>query len=90
MTCKATVTIQNIKGLHARATSILVGCADSFISEITVQKDNICVSAKSVMGLLMLGAACGDTVEITTCGPDEEKALATVTQLIKNKFGEEN
>jgi len=87
---QAVLTIQNFKGMHARATAVFVQHADTFTSEITVQKGDMCVSGKSVMGLLMLGAACGDTITVTATGPDEDKALANLKALIADKFGEDS
>lgn len=84
------IVIQNFKGMHARATAVFVQHADTFTSEITVQKGDMCVSGKSVMGLLMLGAACGDTITLTVTGTDEEKAFSCLKSLIQNKFGEES
>ncbi|MBR5129976.1 MAG: HPr family phosphocarrier protein [Alphaproteobacteria bacterium] len=83
------VKIQNLKGLHARATSAFVKVADSFESEISVKKQDLTVNGKSIMGLLMLGAPLGETIFITAEGSDAEEAIDALTQLVNNKFGEE-
>ena len=81
--------IQNLKGLHARATSAFVKVADSFEAEIYVQKKDLKVNGKSIMGLLMLGAPLGETILISAEGPDAENAVQALVELVNNKFGEE-
>lgn len=83
------VKIQNLKGLHARATSAFVKVADSFDAEITVKKQDLTVNGKSIMGLLMLGAPLGETIIISAEGSDAEEAIRALIQLVNNKFGEE-
>lgn len=83
------VKIQNLKGLHARATSAFVKVADSFEAEIYVQKKDLKVNGKSIMGLLMLGAPLGETILISAEGADAESAVQALVELINNKFGEE-
>ncbi|MBO7258250.1 MAG: HPr family phosphocarrier protein [Alphaproteobacteria bacterium] len=83
------VKIQNLKGLHARATSSFVKVADSFEAEITVKKQDLTVNGKSIMGLLMLGAPLGETIIISAEGSDAEEAIRALIQLVNNKFGEE-
>jgi phosphocarrier protein len=83
------VKIQNLKGLHARATSAFVKVADSFESEIFVQKQDLKVNGKSIMGLLMLGAPLGETIIISAEGDDAEAAIEALINLVNNKFGEE-
>lgn len=83
------VKIQNLKGLHARATSAFVKVADSFEAEISVQKKDLKVNGKSIMGLLMLGAPLGETILISAEGPDAENAVQALVELVNNKFGEE-
>ena len=83
------VKIQNIRGLHARATANFVKVADTFKSEIFVtNKDGLKVSGKSIMGLLMLGAPLGATLTLEAMGNDAEKALKALTELVDEKFGE--
>ena len=83
------VKIQNLKGLHARATSAFVKVADSFECEITVKKQDLMVNGKSIMGLLMLGAPLGETILISANGADAEAAVQALVALVNNKFGEE-
>ena len=82
------VCIQNVKGLHARATSLFVQAAEKFTCQITIKKGDVCVPATSIIDILMLAAAFGETIEITADGPDEERALKTLVDLVNNKFGE--
>ena len=83
------VKIQNVRGLHARATANFVKVADTFKSEIFVtNKDGLRVSGKSIMGLLMLGAPLGSTLTVEAVGNDAEKALKALTELVDEKFGE--
>jgi phosphocarrier protein len=83
------VPIVNKLGLHARAASHLVKTASDFKSRITVEKAGASANAKSIMGLLLLAAAKGQTVSVTADGEDEAAALAAVEALIRNRFHEE-
>ena len=84
------VKIQNLKGLHARATATFVKLAETFQSEIMVSKSGgTPMSGKSIMGLLMLAAPLGDTLKITATGSDAEKAVNALVDLVRHKFGEE-
>ena len=82
-------TIKNRLGLHARAAAQLVQTANRFGAEITVEKEGMTVSGKSIMGILMLAAPQGSQIVIGADGDDEEQALTTLGQLIDNGFGEE-
>lgn len=82
------VEIVNRRGLHARASARLAKEAGEFQAAITVCKQNSCVTATSIMGLMMLGAAQGDTIEISAQGSDQDKALEKVTALVEDRFGE--
>lgn len=86
---RITVTIPNKKGLHARASAKVVEAAARFKSAITVSKDGQSVDARSVMGLMMLGAPQGTVVDIEAEGPDAEEALTALKALIEVKFGED-
>ena len=86
---RITVTIPNKKGLHARASAKVVEAAARFKSTITVSKDGQSVDARSVMGLMMLGAPQGTVVDIEAEGPDAEEALTALKALIEVKFGED-
>ena len=84
------VKIQNLKGLHARATANFVKLADTFKSDIMVIKNGFEVSGKSIMGLLMLAAPLGETLTIKAKGPDANEAVQALVTLVKDKFGEES
>ncbi|MGC6329034.1 HPr family phosphocarrier protein [Rhizorhabdus sp. FW153] len=83
------VRITNIRGLHARASAKFVTLASSHSAEVEVEKDGSKVAGTSIMGLMMLGAAKGDSIIISAKGDGAEKALAALTELVENKFGEE-
>lgn len=83
------VRIVNKLGLHARPASLIVQTAMSFSSNIYIIKDEIKVDAKSIMGILMLAAACGTELKLQTEGPDEEQALEKMVEVFNNGFGEE-
>jgi phosphocarrier protein len=85
----AKATIGNKRGLHARAAAKLVEAAARFKAEITVAKDGQCVSARSILGLLLLVAPLDSEVEITACGEDAKAALTAILALIEARFGEE-
>ena len=90
-TASKRVKIQNIKGLHARATATFVKLAETFQSEIMVSKSGgEPMSGKSIMGLLMLAAPLGETLKIQATGPDAEKAVQALADLVRHKFGEES
>ncbi|WP_282008072.1 HPr family phosphocarrier protein [Brevundimonas aveniformis] len=83
------VTICNARGLHARASAKLVKAVAEFDAEVHVFKDGQSVDARSIMGLLMLGAGLGSQVEISADGPDAQAALEAVIGLIEARFDEE-
>ncbi|MBR3654706.1 MAG: HPr family phosphocarrier protein [Elusimicrobia bacterium] len=83
------VKIVNKLGLHARPASLIVQTAMGFSSNIYIIKDEIKADAKSIMGILMLAAACGTELKIQTEGPDEEQALEKMAEVFNNGFGEE-
>jgi phosphocarrier protein len=80
--------IVNRLGLHARAAAKLTHIASGFQSEIWLSRSGRRVNAKSIMGVMMLAAGKGSTVKIDADGPDAEAALAALTQLIADRFGE--
>lgn len=82
------ITIINQRGLHARAASKFVKLAGQFDADITVTKDGQAVSGRSIMGLMMLAAAIGTTVDITCEGADATNAMQAIAELIDDKFGE--
>ncbi len=86
---QATVNICNQRGLHARASAKFVKLASSFESEIRVTRDGVTVDARSIMGLLMLGAGIGCGVEIEAEGPDAAEAIEALSDLVARKFDED-
>ncbi|MFP4560883.1 MAG: HPr family phosphocarrier protein [Thiohalorhabdus sp.] len=80
--------IINKLGLHARAASKLVSLASAYDSEISLTRDGQTVSAKSIMGVMMLGASRGTELELTVEGPDEEAAADAINELVEDRFGE--
>ena len=86
---KQNITIINKLGLHARAAAKLVAYASRYGSEIFLYTDTKKVNAKSILGVMMLGAKQGTQLEITAEGEDEAQALEVVVKLINNRFGEE-
>jgi phosphocarrier protein len=81
--------IANQRGLHARAAAKFVKVAEGFSAEVLVSKDDMRVSARSIMGLMMLAAAQGSTIQICGSGADAAAALEALSQLVKRKFDEE-
>lgn len=86
---QATVSICNQRGLHARASAKFVKLASSFESEIRVTRDGVTVDARSIMGLLMLGAGIGCGVDIEADGPDAVEAIEALSDLVARKFDED-
>jgi phosphocarrier protein HPr len=82
------ITIINKLGLHARAAAKLVQTASGYESEVYIIHDDRKVSGKSIMGIMMLAASKGTTIEIVTSGGDEEQAMSDIEQLIAERFGE--
>ncbi len=86
----STVELKNKRGLHARASAKFVTMAAGHDdAEIEVEKDGSRVCGTSIMGLMMLGAAYGDTITISASGAGAEQAVAALTGLVEDKFGED-
>ncbi|MBV8801270.1 MAG: HPr family phosphocarrier protein [Alphaproteobacteria bacterium] len=85
----ANALIANKLGLHARAAAKLVEAAARFRSHIQVRKDGETVDARSILGLMMLNARIGTSIEIVVEGADAPEALAAVLALVEAKFGED-
>jgi phosphocarrier protein HPr len=83
------VRITNQRGLHARASAKFVNMASELDAKIDVEKDGHKVCGTSIMGLMMLGAAMGDSIVIHVEGPFSEDALAKLVELVEDRFGEE-
>ena len=85
---KRTITISNKLGLHARASAKLTQAASKFQSGVWLARGGRRVNAKSIMGVMMLAAGLGTTVELETDGPDEVAAIDAIEGLFRDKFGE--
>ena len=83
------VEVVNKRGLHARASAKFVTMASQIDAAIEVEKDGNKVCGTSIMGLMMLGAAMGDSIIIHCEGPYSEQALQKLVELIEDRFGEE-
>lgn len=83
------MTILNKRGLHARAAAKFVALANAFDAEIEVERNGQTVSGRSIMGLMMLAASPGTSIDIRAKGDDAEQALAAIQALIDNKFEED-
>lgn len=82
------VVIENKLGMHLRAAAVFIETGNKYRCQIMLRKDEREVNAKSIMGLMTLGAAVGSTVTVVTNGEDEAPALDALAALIQNKFGE--
>ena len=91
---EARLTLTNVRGLHARASAKFVTCAGAFLSKVEVTSHNSVgaetVIADSVMELLLLGSSVGEDITVCATGPepDAKAALAVLTALVENNFGE--
>jgi phosphocarrier protein HPr len=85
---KTSISISNRLGLHARASAKLTKLAGSFQSDVFMTRNDRRVNAKSIMGVMMLAAGLGSSVEIEASGSDEQAAMDALTALINDKFGE--
>ena len=83
------VTIKNRAGIHARPAALLVQTASKFASKIWLEKGSDKINAKSIMGIITLGASFGTPIRIIAEGTDEEAAAAAIEALVESRFGEE-
>jgi len=83
------IEIINKLGMHARAAAKFVTLAQTFSAEIKIDKNGQQVNGKSIMGVMMLAAARGNTIELIIDGEDEQQATEHLCQLIKNRFDED-
>ncbi|HEV2078619.1 MAG TPA: HPr family phosphocarrier protein [Allosphingosinicella sp.] len=83
------VQVLNKRGLHARASAKFVTLASGQTAAVEVEKDGSRVCGTSIMGLMMLGAAMGDSITISAEGEGAEEAVAALAELVETKFGEE-
>jgi phosphocarrier protein HPr len=83
------VRIQNRRGLHARASAKFVGLASQLPAKVEVEKDGNRVCGTSIMGLMMLGAAMGDSIIIHAEGDGADDSLLQLVTLVEDRFGED-
>jgi phosphocarrier protein len=83
------VTIRNRLGLHARAAARFVHAAARFRSRVTAGRDGRVMDGKSILGILLLSASQGTSIEVTAEGEDEEQAIEALAALVESGFGEE-
>ncbi len=88
LVCEA-VVITNMRGLHARSSAKFVGLAATLDVPVMVAKDENSVVGTSIMGLMMLGAAKGDTITISAEGPGAAESVRAMVALVASKFGED-
>ncbi len=81
--------ILNKLGLHARAAAQLVQLTAGFESDLTISREGQTVNGKSIMGLMMLAAACGTSIEVEASGTDAEALVAAIAGLIAARFNED-
>lgn len=84
-----TLPIVNEKGLHARASAKFVEVVEGFDAQAQVTRDGMSVSGDSIMGLLMLAASRGTSIEVETSGPQAEALAAALARLVADRFGED-
>ena len=89
MALSQVVEIVNERGLHARASAKFVKLAATFDAEVTVTRDGTTVDARSIMGLMMLAAGLGSTIEIAAEGPEAQPALDALVELVEGRFDED-
>jgi phosphocarrier protein HPr len=85
---KKSIRVVNKLGLHARASAKLTQAAGKFSSQVWISRESRRVNAKSIMGVMMLAAGLGSTVELEAEGEDEAAALDAIEALFADKFGE--
>lgn len=84
-----TVKVTNRRGLHARASAKFVNAVHELPAAVEVEKDGNKVTGTSIMGLMMLGAAMGDSITISCSGEGADEALALLVAMVEDKFGED-
>lgn len=85
----AVLKIKNVRGLHARAAASFARTAEEFDAEISVERNGQNVSGRSIMGLMMLGAAIGSEITVTCSGKQAQEALSALEKLVNDKFYED-
>jgi phosphocarrier protein HPr len=84
----ASLEIRNRLGLHARAAVLLVQTANRFEAEVAIAKDGQSVNGRSIMGIMMLAAEQGSTIDVTTSGPQAAEAIEAIRELVEAGFHE--
>ena len=84
------LTIRNARGLHARASARFVETVERFDARAMVERDGQCVAGDSIMGLLMLAAGPGSTIDVTTEGREAEALMEALEALVEARFGEDH
>lgn len=85
---RATLEIRNRLGLHARAAALLVQTASRYDAEVTVAKDGEVVNGRSIMGVMMLAAEQGSSIDVVAKGPQAREALEAIRALVQARFNE--
>lgn len=83
------LTVKNRAGIHARPAAIIAQTSNKFESEIMLTRDDATVNAKSIMGVIAMGAGYNTQMTLTVTGPDESEAAAVIEELFESKFEEE-
>ncbi|MBE7636015.1 HPr family phosphocarrier protein [Sneathiella sp. P13V-1] len=86
---RKTLQIENKRGLHARAAAKFVKCVESYDADILVTKDDNNVSGASIMGLMMLAASKGTSIDVEASGAEADAAMSAIETLVNDRFGEE-
>ena len=84
-----TVTIKNRAGIHARPAALIVKTANEYDSEIFLEHDNMRINAKSIMGIITLGANYKSVIQVIAEGDDEEEVVSAIVRLFENRFEED-
>ncbi len=83
-----TVTVKNRAGIHARPSALIVKTANEFDSDIFLELDDMKINAKSIMGIITLGANYKSNLQVIADGKDEETAVNAIVKLFENRFEE--
>ncbi|MDR1785586.1 MAG: HPr family phosphocarrier protein [Spirochaetaceae bacterium] len=83
------ITVRNRAGIHARPAALIAQAANKFTSEVMLEKDDITVNAKSIMGVITMAAGYDTQIIVRAEGKDEEEAVDALCNLFENKFEEE-
>ncbi len=83
------LTVRNRAGIHARPAALIAQMANKFSSEITLERDDTSVNAKSIMGVITMAAGYNTTMTVKAEGPDEKEAVQEIFNLFESRFEEE-